>query len=263
MLSAIIDRVKSNLAIRQLRKLPAVATGRVLIEQAWTNKHEVIKDFTPEFVRRQAEKMMEEVVKIAVSADPRMANRTALADCVCEFARFQVLVIDPPPADDQTGLRGQLGITGELKPRLYELYQADKSLQEFLHGLDEPPKKWDDVWNPVLARFRMCHAWTHVFGALRLVFEDSNPASHKDWFRPFIAAMCGFQESTYRRSLGLPCAFGDDFSADLKPLMLSTFTNCVLDGSRYPDLEWNNRMAEVERGDYAWRANSWLERTSV
>ena len=53
MLSAIIERIRTGLAVRELRRLPAVNVGRVLIEKAWLENHELIKDFTPGFVKKQ------------------------------------------------------------------------------------------------------------------------------------------------------------------------------------------------------------------
>ena len=94
--------------------------------------------------------MMAEVVKVALSPNPVMANREQLSNWLYEMAQFQVLTLDPPPAEDRSGLRGHLGVTGELKPRLFELYNVSKELKEFFHSAEEKPKNWDDVWNPVL-----------------------------------------------------------------------------------------------------------------
>jgi hypothetical protein len=158
--------IKSTLAVRKMRKL-AVDGGRLAINEYWTDNEEAIKDLSPEFVKQQAESMMQEIIKVSLSPDPRMANRSKLRDCLWEMSRFQVLVIDPPSAKEQSGLRGQVGITGELKPTLFELYQADEGLRQLFHGSGETPKNWDDVWNPVLLRYRLCHAWTHIFHTLR------------------------------------------------------------------------------------------------
>jgi hypothetical protein len=255
MISALFERLQYNITSRKVARLPAVKVGRLAIRKHWTGNQEVIKDFSLEFVNKQAESMMQEIIKVAVSPDPRMANRAVLANCVLEVAQFQVLVIDPPPDEDASGLRGQLGISGELKARLIELSRADRGLQEFLHGFDGRMNEWDDVWNPVLLRYRMCYACAHVFSDLRVVFDDYNKASGKDWFGPFVAAMCGWQESQYRKVLGMASAFD---GTPLKPLMLSMFMNCVSDGATYPDLEWNQRLLEVEKGDHKWRDNSWL-----
>jgi hypothetical protein len=54
-----------------------------------------------------------------------------------------------------------------------------------------------------------------------------------------------------------------DIMPGLKPVILSLLMKCVLDGSRYPDLEWENRIADIEKGDYAWRAKSWLAKDAT
>jgi hypothetical protein len=260
MFDVLIGKLRLHKTTRELKRLPAVRTGRALVQANWVENHVAIQDFSPGFVSNQEELMMEQIVKIALSPNPVMANRQMLADCVCELAQFSVLTLDPPPASDETGLRGQVGITGELKPRLFELYYRDKGLREFFQGLENSPRTWDDVWNPVLLRYRIVHSWASVFHGLRYVLDDCNK-NGKDWFRAFVAAMSGFQESIYRRTLDMPSSFDETsgISPDLKPLMLSMFLNCVLSEARYPDFEWKERVAEIEKGNYAWRLQSWLE----
>ena len=112
------------------------------------------------------------------------------------------------------------------------------------------PKDWDDVWDPVLMRYRMVYAWTHVFNMLRFAFDDVHHAEDKDWFKPFVAAMCAWQEHKYRNVLGMPPSLGDArFGADLRALMMSGFIDCVMEGIRYPYLEWRDRIQKLERGD--------------
>jgi hypothetical protein len=149
--------------------------------------------------------MIQEIIKVAVSPDPRMANRKKLADSVVEMAQFQVLVIDPPPAEDQTGLRGQVGITGELKGRLLDLYRIDGGLQKVFDGFPELPKEWDDVWNPILLRYRLSFAWTHIFHMLRFECDDGSRGSGEDRFRPFVAAMKSNRPLLTRSELAPSC----------------------------------------------------------
>lgn len=165
MLGKLFERIRTSIAIHRLNEMPAIQYGRRAIDTYWTGNREITKDSSEQMVKRQAEKMMEEVIKVANAPDPRMANRENLTNWILECAQFQVLVIDPPPAEGPTGLRGQPGITGELKARLFELAQKDKTLREFMHAFDTP-KDWDDVWDPVLMRYRMAFAWTHVFQSL-------------------------------------------------------------------------------------------------
>ncbi len=219
--------------------------GRTAIETCWTGNHEVIKVFSDKFVKRHAEEMVEEVVKVATSPNPRMANRERLTSCVIELAQFQVLIIDPPPTDDPTGLRGRPGITGELKVHLLEIAQKDKKLREFMHAFPTP-KNSDDVWNPVWGRYCIVSAWAHVYQMLRLAFDDVNHADGKDWYKPFVAAMCAWQEYEYRELLGMPPAFdGSETEISKKALKMSFFMQFVLEGARFPDLEWRERSAEM------------------
>lgn len=223
----------------------ALDIGRTAIENCWTGNHEVLKDFSDQFVKHHAEMMREEVAKVVTSPDPRMLNRERLTSCVIELAQFQVLVIDLPPAEDPTGLRGQPGITGELKAHLLELAQKDKGLREFMHAFPTP-KNVGGVWNPVLGRYRVVHAWTSVHHMLRFAFDDVNHTEGKDWFKPFVAAMCAWQEYIYRESLGMPPAFeGPKAEAWKKAAKMSYFSDFVLEGGRFPDLEWCERSEEM------------------
>ncbi len=237
------ERYVTGLAVPQIRDemKATLDIGRTAIETCWTGNHEVSKDFSDQFVKRVAEEMIEEVAKVVTSPDPRMANRERLTSCVIELAQFQVLVIDPPPAEDPTGLRGQPGITGELKAHLLELAQKDKGLREFMHAFPTP-KSVDDVWNPVLGQYRINYAWTTVYHTLRLAFDDLNHAEGKDWFRPFVSAMCAWQEYLYRELLGMPPAFeGPETEASKKAMKMCYFSDFVLEGARFPDLEWCER----------------------
>jgi hypothetical protein len=236
------ERFAAIQAVPQTSEMRTIEIGRTAIETYWVGRREVIKDFSARFVKEEADKMMEEVVKIANSSDPRMANREKLTSCVIELAQFQVLVIDPPPTEDPTGLRGQLGITGELKTHLAELVRKDKSLREFMHGFPAP-KDRGDVWNCVLFRYRQVWAWTRVHHTLRFAFDDVNNAEGKDWFQPFIAAMCAWQEHEYRKLLGMPPALEGD--ADKEAVKMNLFMEFVLEGARFPDLEWRERAEEV------------------
>lgn len=234
----ISDEVKATLKI-----------GRTAIQTHWTANREVTKAFSDQFVKHHTEEMIGEVTKVATNSDPRMANRERLVSCVMELAQFQVLIIDPPPAEDPTGLRGQPGITGELKAHLLELAQKDNSLREFMHAFPTPTNA-DDVWGPVVGRYRIVNAWTHVHQMLRFAFDDVNHTEGKDWFKPFVAAMCAWQEYQYRELLGMPPAFeGPETETWKKALKMSFFMQYVLKGARFPDLEWReqaDRMLEEQ-----------------
>lgn len=246
MIGKLLNRVTTAIAVHRLEKMPLVQAGRAAIDKFWISNAEVTKDFSADFVQNQSKRLMEEIIDVATSPDPRMANQEKLAAAVIEYARFQVLVIAPPPEVDPTGFRGQYGVTGQLKAHLLDIAQKEKGLREFMHSF-ETPKSWDDVWDPVLMRYRVVFAWVHVFHTLRFALDDVNHAEGKDWFKPFAAVMCGWWEHQYRTASGLPVTLAaTPLKADMRSLMLGTFPDCVLEGVRYPDLEWNDRVRKVE-----------------
>lgn len=242
MLAKIINKIRASIAQRELSKLPAFQVGREAIQFYWTGDSETTAGFSSDFVRREAEKMADEVIRIATSPDPRMANRERLAAQVTEYAAFLVLILDPA-VPDPNKLRGRPGITGELSAHLLDLMDKDEGLREFMHGIDRPSSA-EDASAIVHARFRVVHAWTHLFQMLRTAFDDLNHAEGKDWFRPFVAAMCAWRENIYRSNSGMPPSL-----PLLVTLCLSGWAECVTANVRYPDLEWHDRWKRTEKSE--------------
>jgi hypothetical protein len=241
-----IDKYRDEREARRVMKHPTVEFGLEQIRRYWTANQELVKDFSPGFVTKEAEAMLEKVIQIALSPNPIMANREVLSDRMIGYAESQVLVLEPPPAVDGTGLRGLYGISGVLKSRLVEIAQKHKTIIEFMHQFPEV-KTWDDVWNPVLFRYRINYGWAHVFSALRVELKDYN--SERDWFSPYLACMCAWDEHRIRESIGMPSLLDEDpFQANMKALTLSSFLNRVMEGHKYPDLAWTNLVSE---GSYA------------
>jgi len=245
MLKKLLNALKGGVGGSQSK---GMLIGRQAVEQYWTNNDGVVKDFSKEMIADTAAQMMGEITKVDGSADPRMAIRKNLANCVFKYAQFQVLIIDLPPTVDATGLRGKPGISGELKSHLMELAEKDKGLREYLHRVPLAfPLRPDEVWDAVLARYRVLYAWAHVFHLLRAAYEDCDAARGNDWFQPFVAAMCAWCEHGYRQCIGLPPSLEDgDFTAEEQSLIMSGFHNCVMSGARYPDLEWRDRISKIE-----------------
>ena len=71
MLSKIIEKIRTRIAVRQLDQLPSIGIGRQAIAEYFTKNIDVTKNLPPEFVQREAERMMEEVIRVATSADPK------------------------------------------------------------------------------------------------------------------------------------------------------------------------------------------------
>jgi hypothetical protein len=241
MLGKIIERINAHIAAYRLKQIPAIRIGRASIMQYWPENFQITKNFDKTVIDSHTHTMMEEVIKVALSPDPRMANREALAGYVLAYAKWQVLVIKPPPKPDVTGLRGKPGITGKLEARLPELAEKDNDLQEYLHQIEGPLSK-DNLSILMGRRTYILWTWVQVFSQMRSAFDDFNHAKGKDWIDPFIAAMCASEEYQFRAMLGMPQVLGNSkIDPFIHYMRLSSFLDIVLSGVRYPDLEWQRQ----------------------
>jgi len=231
MLDKWLEARAAKRAAGNLLKSPIAVAGRDAIHSHWTNAP-FKGEHSSEFMANIAAQLMARVVEVAAASDPVAANREHLLAMVIEAARYEVLVIAPPPAPDPVGIRGLLGITGELRARLPLIVEHDTNLQEQIHGLPNA-RTADALYNVCLVRYRQCHAGMHVHHMMRFPLRDYNTNPGMDWFRPFYLSQCAVSEHQYRIASGL--------HSELDPFVafeLSTLMNSVLDGSKWPDLAW-------------------------
>lgn len=242
-----IQRRREARQTAELLKNPFFARLRGAVSAYWTDEPAYAQ--VNEALRSDiAQQLVDEGLAIAASEDPVMENRKRLAAAVAETARLQVLVMPPEPEPDPSGIRGQYGISGKLKERLPELKTASKDLREWLHGFGELPEH--EVANAVLMRYWIALARANVLSALRQPLNDTHPLHDHDWFKPFLVSQCARYEHDYRECLGLPSNLSpESFKATIEFMKLALFVNCVLQGAKYPDLDWKERCAQIERGD--------------
>jgi hypothetical protein len=220
----------------------ALIAVSIAIRDVWTNNLNATQDLTPDFKEQQAKEWIDKSMEILGSPNPVLANRNVLAGYVAEAADFQVLVLDRAPAVDPSGLRGILGVSGELKSHLEQLSLRCKSLGGFLHGI-KVNLSHAEKWNAVVYHYYIVWAGMNVFNALRKSLGDAHSDPASDWFWPFYATQCAFSEHIYRSQAGLPPSLHSDrvASCDVGDALL-VFANLVLDGVQYPDFEWEQRF---------------------
>ena len=128
--------------------------------------------------------------------------------------------------------------------RLLDLAVKSDSLRRFFKDLP-PVSTWDDAWNPILFRYRILAAWMGVFQDLRPAVRDSRVRDLADWFRPFLIAMCAWNEYNYRVSIGLPPSLGKtQGEALLEAIKLSKFADYVMSGAEDPLSAWRSEYGE-------------------
>ena len=187
--------------------------------------------------------VLERVYGIINAANPVLKCREELTGAILQYAKYQVLILPPEPEEDPTELRGTQGVSGELKPLLLEIAEKSKDIKELMHGVVEKPT-YDDVWNSALFHYWKYHWFAETFNACRIALNDHNPVDGKDWYKPFIHAMCVWEEFQYRKDLGMPSAISGD-SPSLTEFNYSTFLDTVLSGAQYPDLDWKEQFKDA------------------
>jgi len=182
--------------------------------------------------------LLKNITEIVSSDDQVMKCRELLSRSVIGYARYLVLIFPPSPEEDTTGFRGLDGVSGELKSHLLEICKTNKELCEEFYGAAENPTQ-DELWNLALFGCLKWHWWMHTFNAMRVYLNDFNPVEERDWFRPFVHALCAWQEHCYREEIGMPPVLaGEPDALGMNALKYSTFMTMVISGERYPDLAW-------------------------
>jgi hypothetical protein len=199
------------------------------------------QQLSEESLDRHSQELAELVLQILGSRNPVAACRENLAGTMHEFARHQIILVPPEPEDDSTGLRGQPGITGEIKDRRLELAKLDEQLNEELRALTDEPNE-DDVSNWCQESYWRLAWWLSVLNTVRIGLKDFNEVD-RDWYLPLKHAQCAFVESYYRGKLGMESAFEND-PLNMAGMIYGTFVNFVERGVRFPDVEWRDHYAE-------------------
>lgn len=177
-----------------------------------------------------------EINSICNARDPIAACRESLAATMLRFARYQVLVIPPEPEDDESGLRDQPGISGELRRHLVEIASDSEMLRTDLFGTTGFTT-YENVWKAVQTEFWKIYWRLHTINAARLALGDR--VTDRDWFLPFMHAACASAEHVYRHNLGMDPVFDAEVAKPVSTAY-SIYTDIVVSGAADPDGEWRD-----------------------
>lgn len=244
MLSKLFDNFKAHRVLRTLEKNPVYEVALAAVRETLADSSTGLgKHASQKFKEELAERLIQDVGEIVTAQNPIMANREKLASYVLEMAKYQVLIL-PSPAESEketTGLRGGPGVTGELKAHLKQIAEQDKDISELAWSLNNPTHQ--DLYEACLFKYWIGALMANVLQRTRIALGDYHPSPEKDWYRPFVAAMCAWEEHNYREAIGLPdvLATQDDYGSNAG-LKYSTFLNTVMSGAKYPNFEWEQNF---------------------
>jgi hypothetical protein len=222
-------------AVRSRRENPVLKTSVKRASEIWSTIP--LGDFVDAAAQKAlARQLVLDLNDVCNSRDPVMACRERMVLAMLDFARYQVLMIPPPPRDDSSGLRSKPGISGELQSHILELAEHSAELRTELAGGGQ------ELTFDVATRGLQRAAWTkfwfvEAFNAARLALGDNRGA--EDWYAPFMHAACANQEHLYRTELGLAPAFDGD-AAQRVATAYSMYTDIVISGAEDPDREWRD-----------------------
>ena len=181
-----------------------------------------------------------DISRICNTTDPRMTCREELAAMMQKSAGFQVIVIPPPPEADDSGLRDQPGVTGELKARLAQICRKNDQLRSAMYE-ETDAEDSETLW-PIVERLHWETRWSlETLNATRIALGDQVEGT--DWFLPFLHAACVHMEHTYRWELELPPAFDEEHAREAASVY-AVFSDIVLSGSADPVSEWRDYAAQ-------------------
>jgi hypothetical protein len=206
-----------------------VKESAVIYEQAG------LRDYITEEERSElSRQLFLEINSICNAAEPVLACRDRLAKTMLKFASYQVLVIPPMPEEDTSGLRGQPGITGQLKERMLQIVQKNDVLRAEMYGATDS-RSYEALWEVVQRSYWKSYWFLETFNAARVEMNDVEKGN--DWYRSFMHAACANQEHQYRWELEMPPALAEDV-ARVASTAYSVFTDIVLSGEQNPATEW-------------------------
>ena len=196
-----------------------------------------LRDYITEEDRHElSRQLFLEIHRICNAPDPVLACRDKLVKTMLKFASYQVLVIPPAPEEDPSGLRGQPGITGELKARLDQVVQRNEELRAEMYEATDS-RSYEALWEVVQRSYWKTYWFLKSFDAVRVELNDVEKGH--DWYNSFAHAACANQEHVYRWELEMPPAFAEDI-AKLASTAYSLFTDIVLSGDANPATEWRD-----------------------
>lgn len=192
-------------------------------------------DYITEETRSElSRQLFREIYAICNASNPMLACRDKLATAMLKFASYQVLVIPPAPEEDPSGLRGQPGITGNLKERLVQIVQKNNSLRSEMYEATDS-RSYEALWEVLQRSYWKSYWFLGTINAARIEMDDVD--KDHDWYRSFMHAACANQEHVYRWELEMPPAFAEDV-AKVASTAYSVFTDIVLSGEQNPATEW-------------------------
>lgn len=245
MLDWIIRKFQEQRIRKFITSHPVIIDAAGAIERQMKEMNNIIK-VSDETKSNIKEGLMMEAFRLIGSDSPIMNNRQLLVPAVINMAAFQVLILPSSTENEPevTGLRGRPGISGELKASILDIARKDSYISSLFANHQDLTR--DIVYDSCLGYYWGVSIRTNFFQSLRITFDDYFDNPDRDWFRPFVEAMCAYKEAHYRELLSMPDILDEQSGlAPCAALKYSTFADIILSGERDPRSAFDQRYRRI------------------
>lgn len=243
MLSKLSQRRKAKKAAKALEKHPVL--GAVLKHLRTSLAAQPLGDDKSEAGQLTlCMNILRDVEQSINVAEPIQETRLRAFHMMNETAMLAVLIIPPPPATDNSGLRHYDGVSGELKDYIPRLADAENELRDFFRRMKPTPVTRDTMVAAITTRHDIRNLVLSSYNIARCKLGDYKKDPTRDWFKPCYISQCIHKEHVYRQKLGLPPSILGKY-ADLRALTHSSWSLRIQDGVKDLRGEWEKTWNET------------------
>jgi len=194
-----------------------------------------------ELKNKLAEELSSLMGSILISTNPLTANRLILCDGIRARARYWVLVTDKEELGNRNlALKGLPIVSGILQGHITEIAEKDDEIKDIKWSLKDVNQ--DTLFDQCLYRYMVNDLKVRVFNKIRAAKEVNElmPADkEKDWLHPLLESQLAWQETVFRKMIGLKNILDtDETQGALKAMQCYTLADFVISGEKYPYLKW-------------------------
>jgi len=226
--------------------------GRQVFEEVFDDKSQGLGKYSKEDLKNALATQLSSLMgSILTSKNPLLTNRQIICDGVIGQAKFGVLVTEEEILGSRnSALKGLPIVSGKLKDHFMEIAEKDDEIKDLKRSLKDISQ--ESLHVECLYRYWVYSLKVKAFNDIRAAAKEVNeffPVDmEKDWFFPLVESQLAWQETQFRKMIGLKNILDtDEIQGALKAVQCYTLIKFVVDGEKYPYLKWE----EAYKKDFA------------
>lgn len=217
--------------------------GRQAFQEVFDDKSQGLGQYAKEDLKNAlATELSPLMGSILSSKNPLLTNRQIICDGVIGQAQYGVLVTKEEILGNRnSALKGLPIVSGKLKDHIMEIAEKDDEIKDLKLSLKDVTQ--ESLHAKCLLRYWIFGLKVKVFNDIRVAAKEVKevfPADmEKDWLYPLVESQLAWQETQFRKMIGLKNILDiDETQGALKAMQCYTLANFVINGEQYPYLKW-------------------------